>query len=210
MRPITREEYPLETLQRLVNGVTFFKELIQADSSQFELLMSKTQFLAADANEVVLQQGDDANILYFLIKGQLSVLGDDNKTILNIINPGEVFGVMAMVLDDKRSASIKVSSPTALLAGIDYQYFQDMEDFTLFDLHTKINFFRMVTNNIRWHLEQKKMQMPNHPLMSKLRTLPVYKGEKNSLDELVFLQQQAHLQAQLLCEWNDSENPNTL
>lgn len=210
MRPITREEYPLETLQRLVNGVTFFKELIQADSSQFELLMSKTQFLAADANEVVLQQGDDANILYFLIKGQLSVLGDDNKTILNIINPGEVFGVMAMVLDDKRSASIKVSSPTALLAGIDYQYFQDMEDFSLFDLHTKINFFRMVTNNIRWHLEQKKMQMPNHPLMSKLRTLPVYKGEKNSLDELVFLQQQAHLQAQLLCEWNDSENPNTL
>lgn len=206
MRPITREEYPLDTLQRLVNGVTFFKELIQADSSQFELLMSASQFVIADSNEIILKQGEDANILYFLIKGQLSVLAEDNTTILNEINAGEVFGVMAMVLNDKRSASVKVNGRPALLASIDYQHFRDMDDFSLFSLATKIHFFRMVNSHIRWHLEQKKMQSPNHPLVAKLRTLPIYSGLKDGREELFFLQQQAHLQALLLCEWNDRKD----
>lgn len=206
MRPITREEYPLDTLQRLVNGVTFFKELIQTNSSQFELLMSASQFVTADPHEVILQQGDDANLLYFLVKGNLSVLAEDNTTVLNEINAGEVFGVMAMVLNDKRSASVKVGDRPALLASIDYQHFRDMEDFSLFNLATKISFFRMVNSHIRWHLEQKKMQSPNHPFVARLRTLPIYSGPKDVHEELFFLQQQAHLQALLLCEWNDHHN----
>lgn len=206
MRPITREEYPLDTLQRLVNGVTFFKELIQANSSQFELLMSASQFVTADPHEVILKQGDNANLLYFLVKGNLSVLAEDNATVLNEINAGEVFGVMAMVLNDKRSASVRVGNRPALLASIDYQHFRDMDDFSLFNLATKISFFRMVNNHIRWHLEQKKMQNSNHPFVARLRTLPIYNGPKDVHEELFFLQQQAHLQALLLCEWNDHHN----
>lgn len=206
MRQITRDEYPLDTLQRFVHGVTFFKELIQKDSSQFELLMSVTHFLTADEGEVILHHGDDANILYFLVKGQLAVLADDMSTVLNDIYAGEMLGVMAMVLNDKRSASIKVSSQNVLLAGIDYQYFRDNEDFSLFNLDTKISFFRMLTNHIRWHLEQKKIANPNHPLIAELRRLPLYSNSKNTPDELFFLQQQAHLQAQLLCKWNESHN----
>lgn len=204
MRPITREEYPLDTIQRFIRGVTFFKELIQNDSSQFELLMSSAQFVTADENEVILKKGDDANILYFLIRGQLLVLGDDEETVINEINSGEIFGVMAMVLNDKRSASIKVGSRPAVLAGIDYQHFRDTENFSLFNMDTKISFFRMVNNHIRWHIEQKKMDAPNHPLVAKLRTFPIYSGPKNGQEELFFLQQLAHVQAQLLCDWNNS------
>ena len=68
MRRITREEYPIDTLQRIVNGVTFFKDLIQTDPTQFELLMSVTQFVTADENEIVLHRGEDSNVLYFLLK----------------------------------------------------------------------------------------------------------------------------------------------
>lgn len=208
MHRITREEYPIDTLQRIVNGVTFFKELIQSDPSQFELLMSVTQFVAADQDEIILHRGDDANVLYFLLKGQLAVLADDDDgKVINEINPGEMFGVMAMVLNNKRSASIKVSGRTALLAGIDYQHFDDLSDFSLFSLKTKISFFRMLTSNIRWNLEQNKMQTPAHPLVTRLRTLPIYSGEKNTEDELAFLHNQAHIQAELLCEWNDSVKP---
>src|SRR5690554_2176564 len=110
MRQITREDYPLDTLQRFVHGVTFFKELAQKNDSQFELLMSVTHFLTADENEVILHRGDDANILYFLVKGELTVLADDMTTNLNNIYAGEMLGVMAMVMNDKRSASIRVSS----------------------------------------------------------------------------------------------------
>ena len=205
MRRITREEYPIDSLHRIVNGVTFFKDLIQTDPSQFELLMSVTQFVTADQDEVILHKGDDANVLYFLLKGQLAVLADDDSgDIMNEINPGEMFGVMAMVLNYKRSASIKVSGRTALLAGIDYQHFNDLEDFTLFSLRTKISFFRMLTNNIRWTLERNKMQIPDHPLVGKLRTLPLFTGEKGTLQELEFLHRQAHALAELLCEWNES------
>ncbi|WP_430459900.1 cyclic nucleotide-binding domain-containing protein [Thalassolituus sp. LLYu03] len=207
MRRITREEYPIDTLHRIVNGVTFFKDLIHTDPSQFELLMSVTQFVAADQDEVILHRGDDANVLYFLLKGQLAVMADDESgDVINEINAGEMFGVMAMVLNFKRSASIKVSGRTALLAGIDYQHFSDIDDFTLFSLRTKISFFRMLTSNIRWTLERNKMQIPDHPLVAKLRTLPLYTGEKNTLDELHFLQRQAHALSELLCEWNDSLN----
>ncbi len=205
MRRITREEYPIDTLQRIVNGVTFFKELIQTDPSQFELLMSVTRFVTADQDEVILHQGEEADVLYFLLKGQLAVLADDDSgNVINEINPGEMFGVMAMVLNFKRSASIKVNGRTALLAGIDYQHFNDLNDFTLFSLKTKISFFRMLTNNIRWNLERNKMQNPDHPLIARLRTLPLFSGEKGTLEELQFLHHQAHAQAELLCEWNDS------
>jgi CRP/FNR family cyclic AMP-dependent transcriptional regulator len=207
MRRITREEYPIDSLHRIVNGVTFFKDLIHTDPSQFELLMSVTQFVTADHDEIIINRGDDANILYFLLKGQLAVIAnDDSGDVINEINPGEMFGVMAMVLNFKRSASIKVSGRTALLAGIDYEHFNNLEDFTLFSQATKISFFRMLTNNIRWTLERNKMQIPDHPLVAKLRTLPLYTGEKNTLEELRFLHHQSHVLAELLCEWNDSLN----
>lgn len=210
MRRITREEYPIETLHRIVNGVTFFKDLIHTDPSQFELLMSVTRFVTADNEEVIINRGDDANILYFLLKGQLAVISNENNgDIINEINPGEMFGVMAMVLNSQRSASIKVSGRTALLAGIDYEHFSNLEDFTLFSLATKISFFRMLANNIRWTLERNKMETPDHPLVARLRTLPLYSGEKNTLDELRFLHRQSNIQAELLCEWNDSISSNT-
>lgn len=205
MRRITREEYPVETLQRLVNGVTFFKELIQAEPEQFELLMSVTSFVTADTDEIILNQGDSANILYFLIRGQLAVIAEEKPDlVLNEISPGEMFGVMAMVLNNKRSASIKVSSRTALLAGIDYQHFNNIGDFSLFSLSTKISFFRMLNNNVRWNIEQKKIENPQHPLLAKLRTLPIYSGSKNTPEELDFLYKQAHIQAELLQEWNEA------
>src|SRR5690554_7497699 len=106
-----------------------------------------------------------------------------------------MFGVMAMVLSNKRSASIKVSSRTVLLAGIDYEHFNNLSDFSLFSLSTKISFYRMLNNNIRWNIEQKRIENPDHPLIAKLRTLPIYAGDKNTQEELDFFYKQAHIQA---------------
>lgn len=207
MRRVTREEYPLETLQRAVNSVTFFKDLIHQDSAQFELLMSVTQFVTADHEEVIIRKGDNANILYFLLKGQLTVLsGDEDSEVINEINPGEMFGVMAMLLNFKRSASIKVNSKSVLLAGIDFQHFSDIEDFSLFSLETKISFFRMLSNNLRWTLERNKMQMPDHPLIASLRKIPLVSAQKNTEEELQALHQQTHTLADLVQQWNESLN----
>jgi hypothetical protein len=49
MQRITKEEYPLDTLERILNGVTFLKELISHDESQFEVLMTNQLFKESHA-----------------------------------------------------------------------------------------------------------------------------------------------------------------
>ncbi len=208
MQRVTREEYPLDTLQRILNGVTFFKELISQDESQFEVLMSIAQIVTAEADETIIVKSDYTNSLYFLLRGQLSVYIEDSsgEHILNEINAGEIFGVMSMLLIQPRSASVKTGSRPVLLAGIDFKYFSDIEDFTLFSLETKLAFYRMVANNLRWTLERNKIEHPEHLLVAQLRKIPLYVGQKGGKEELEALFKQSHLLAKLLSDWNDSEH----
>ena len=204
MRPVTRDDIPLDSLYRIVSGVTFFKELMQSDPEQFELLMSLTRFVSADEKEIILHKGDGANILYFLLRGNLSVMADDDaEKVINEINPGEPFGVMAMVLNFKRSASIRVSSKQALLAGIEFAHFRHDQEASIFSLSTRIGFFRMLNSNIRWAIERNRMAEPQHPLIARMRTLPIYSGEKNTAAELHSLMHLAHVQSELLRDWNE-------
>jgi CRP-like cAMP-binding protein len=206
MHRVTKEEYPIDTLQRILNGVTFFKELISHDESQFEVLMSVAQIVTADADETIISKGDYSNSLYFLLRGQLSVFVEDNGTeqVLNQINAGEVFGVMSMLLTQPRSASIKAETKPALLAGIDFKHFSDIEDFSLFSLETKLVFYRMVANNLRWTLERNKIENSAHPLVPRLYKIPLFTGQKGGMDELQALFKQSHLLAELVREWNES------
>lgn len=206
MQRVTQEEYPLDTLQRILNGVTFFKELINQDESQFEVLMSIAQIVTADAEETIIVKSDYTNSLYFLLRGQLSVYIEDSqgKHVLNEINAGEVFGVMSMLLTQPRSASVTTGSRPVLLAGIDFKYFSDIDDFTLFSLETKLAFYRMVANNLRWTLERNKIESPQHSLVPQLHKIPLYIGEKGGKEELEALFKQSHLLAKLLSDWNDT------
>jgi len=206
MQRVTKEEYPLDSLQRILNGVTFFKELISHDESQFEVLMSVAQIVTAEPNEIFINKGDYTNSLYFLLRGQLSVFVEDDgkENTLNQINAGEVFGVMSMLLTQPRSASIKADGRPALLAGIDFKHFSDITDFNLFSLETKLTFYRMVASNLRWTLERNKIDNPTHSLVSRLYKVPLFTGQKGGMEELEALFNQAHLLAELVREWNES------
>lgn len=206
MQRVTKEEYPLDSLQRILNGVTFFKDLIQTDESQFESLMSVTQILTAEPSETILQEGDLSHSLYFLLRGQLSVYvaEDDKENVLNEINAGEVFGVMSMLSSEPRSASIRTADKPALLAGVDFKHFSDIQDYSQFTLETKLTFFRMVSNNLRWTLERNKIENPTHPLVSRLYKIPLFLGTKGGVSELEALYDQAHALANLVRDWNDS------
>ena len=169
--------------------------------------MSIAQIVTAEADETIIVKSDYTNSLYFLLRGQLSVYIEDSKGehVLNEINAGEVFGVMSMLLTQPRSASVKTGSKPVLLAGIDFKHFSNIEDFTLFSLETKLTFYRMVANNLRWTLERNKMENPQHPLVSSLFKIPLFVGQKGGQEELEALFNQAHLLAKLVSEWNDSK-----
>lgn len=205
MRKLSRIETNTESLQRMVRSVTFFKDIARLDTEQFDLLISVSEFVRADAGEVVLEKGNQDQILYFLLKGQMSVYSAEDGNSLNLINPGEVFGALSMVTGRGRSATVKAESEVILL-GIDFKHFKDVEDFSLFSIQTKLIAYRMMLHNIRWNLELNKMQHPDHPLNKKLLKIKPYNGEKGSRDELMALHEQAGLLADLLCEWNDELN----
>lgn len=202
MKKLSSSEYSRETLQRLVRSVTFFKDIVKLDQEQFELLLSVCRFVEAPAGDTVLRQGEDAHTLYFLLKGQMTVLSGDDQN-LNIINPGEVFGTLSMVTGRARSATVKAESDVVLL-GIDFKYFQEINDVSMFNIDTKLVAYRMVVHNIRWTLEMNKMQYPEHALVPRLLKLPIYTGARGGKEELVALYAHSRILAELLCEWNDS------
>lgn len=209
MKDVDLKKQTKESIQRFVYGITFFKEVIDSDPPQFEKLMELSRILEAEPNEFVIHKGAQDPYLYFLLKGRLIVLPNDNATnaqALNEINPGELFGAMAMVTGQARSATIKVheSSKSNLLFAVNFNHFKNINDFSDFTMATKISFYRLVVHNIRWTLETNKMKEPNHPLVAKMRQLTLFRGERGTHQELQSLHQQANELAAILSEWNSS------
>ena len=211
MEPIDRAEYPMDRVKRLLSGVPFFNEVLREDSEQFDQLINCSEILQANPGETVIQQGDSDTYLYFLLSGQLAVMGSNGGElqVLNYISPGEVFGALAMIMGTPRTATIKVdqSAREAVVARLDYSHFRDVHESSVFKLPTRLAFYRMLAHNIRWTLEVNKMQDPSHPLVASLRTVPIYTGEKGSQQELEALHEQSNKLADILCQWNESNAP---
>ncbi|MFN3714193.1 MAG: cyclic nucleotide-binding domain-containing protein [Alcanivoracaceae bacterium] len=210
MEQIDRAEFPLERIQRLLSGIPFFNEVARESEQQLSRLLECSDIMQARASEEVIRKGDTDTFLYFLLKGQLAVMAPngDNK-VLNYISPGEVFGALAMIRGTPRTATIRVddASREAIVARLNYADFSNITDFNYLSLATKLAFYRMLVHNIRWTLEVNKMQNPQHELVARLRTVPIYTGPKNSPEELTALNDQAHKLADILCLWNESAQP---
>ena len=64
-------------------------------------------------DEVLFSQGDDGNKAYMVVSGKLSVEVDKNE--VGYMSDGEVFGELALLLNQKRSATVKSIKPTELI-----------------------------------------------------------------------------------------------
>ena len=64
-------------------------------------------------DEVLFNQGDDGNKAYMIVSGRLSVEVDKNEA--GYMSDGEVFGELALLLNQKRSATVKSIKPTELI-----------------------------------------------------------------------------------------------
>ncbi|HEY9033596.1 MAG TPA: cyclic nucleotide-binding domain-containing protein, partial [Pseudomonadales bacterium] len=147
---------------------------------------------------------------YFLLKGQLDVYPDaDIKgKPINQLSPGQVFGALAIINDQPRTASLAASGSTgSTLFATDFSIFGALDDFSVIKLETKLSFLRIVVNNTRWKLEVYKMNDPDHPLAARLDSIHRFSGEKNSLDELHHMVQQSKELGDILNDWNHSMLP---
>ena len=64
-------------------------------------------------DETLFNQGDEGNKAYMIVSGKLSVEVDKNEA--GFMSDGEVFGELALLLDQKRSATVKSVKPTELI-----------------------------------------------------------------------------------------------
>ena len=64
-------------------------------------------------DETLFNQGDEGNKAYMIVAGKLSVEVDKNE--VGFMSDGEVFGELALLLNQKRSATVKSVKPTELI-----------------------------------------------------------------------------------------------
>jgi hypothetical protein len=83
-----------------------------------ESVAAELQTVKADAGEMVVRQGGPADKFFIVVEGEVEVSrdADGGETAVATFGPGQFFGEMAIIRDAPRSASVKATQPTTLLA----------------------------------------------------------------------------------------------
>lgn len=200
-------KFPKPTLEHLLSGISFFKAVRQQDPQQFELLLQASRIVSYLPGEVVVQKGEQSNWLYFLLKGKLAVFVDQPLTsdLVNYVTPGEVFGDLAQLVGQPRTATIIAdqNAKDSIVLALDINVFGPLNSTNPISLATKLIYYRNMAHNLRWKLEVYRSQHLQHPLANKHRLIKLYHGSKDTYEELHSLFDQSKALAILLLEWNN-------
>jgi CRP-like cAMP-binding protein len=194
-----------QSVAQLLRAIPFYTGLMQRDIDQFRCILSISKLVELDPGETIMRSGEKGAWLYFLLKGRLAVFsGSQSNAIVNHIEPGELFGDLALFSDYERCATVKADADAkkVVLFATNFSRFGAVNDFHLINQATKLALYRMIVDGVRWKLELNRMKDAKHPLIGRLLRLPVFRGEKNSLQELHFLDEHARELAEILVEWN--------
>jgi hypothetical protein len=203
-------------MDAFLGRIPLYRDIRSRDTEQFERLMRFSRRVEMQPGELVMRRGDKGSWLYFLLVGQLAVFAGDGElaeTPLNYISPGEMFGDLALLGAFERRVTVRTDRNVrrAILLATDFGCFGRLTDFALISLPTKLTFYRMIAKGIRWRLELKKMEQPEHPLALEMRGVPLFRGQVDSTDELQFLHRQACELAGILTGWHgDMSRPDML
>lgn len=193
-------------VEQLLSGIPFFKLVKQQDAWQFELLLQASRIVTYLPGEIVLQRGDSDPWLFFLLKGRLAVYVDDplKGELINYVTPGEVFGDLAQLMGQPRTATVLAESSCreSIVLATDASIFGDISSTRPITIQTKLAYYRNTVHNLRWKLEVYRSQHLQHSLANKHRQVKLYTGTKETLQELSALHEQAQALAGLLLEWN--------
>lgn len=100
---------------RLLSGSTLFCDL---NEQELEELATHAQWRSLPARKHVVLQGSQSQEMYAVLRGRLKVIReseDGREAILSILEPGEVFGELAMLDGAPRTATVETLEPCELL-----------------------------------------------------------------------------------------------
>lgn len=201
------EGHSQEMLDKQLSVVAFYKQVKQADPIQYSILMQHSRLLEYRIGEVVIGAGQKDNWFHFLLRGQLVVYagqGFMDVRRVNYITSGEAFGDLAVLLDQRRTATVIVDArcKRAVVFSTDFSIFGSLKTFDLINLGTKLIYYRNLVHSLRWKLELYRTRYPRHRFSSHHHRVKLYLGPRDTMDELESLDQQARQLAKLLIDWN--------
>ncbi len=210
MHSLIASRFPRDKLQPVLLALPFFREVAAQSPAELDRLLPHIRVVLATPGELVMRKGEFDSWCYFLLKGQLAVkAGDDDSptTVVSYLQPGDMFGALAIVRDSDRSANVVVrgrdaEKDRAILLGLDFSPFGELDDFSQVSLQTKLRFFQLVVERTEERLQAYEREMPGTDLGVRLAALPAFTGQVGTLAQLQYLQQRADALAELLVEWN--------
>lgn len=94
-----------------LKSISIFEGLSDAELSTIENLAVTRSY---PKNSVIINEGDQANAMYLVKSGKVRVFVSDSQGkefILNTMGPGEYFGELSLLDDERRSASVMTLEP---------------------------------------------------------------------------------------------------
>lgn len=92
---------------------------------QLDDVLDSSSYLQCEPGDVIIEEGAIDSRIYILLSGTLDVC-KEGKVLTTISRAGEVFGELAVVNQDRRSASVVAQSQVVCLA-VDQKFLQDIK-----------------------------------------------------------------------------------
>lgn len=110
---------------KLPKGLENIPFLEPFNQEQVDELLHSASLLDCDPEDLIIREGEKESRIFILLSGEVSVIKND-KVIAKIDRQGAIFGEIAAISDDIRSASVRASSKVICLA-IDQKFLRDMK-----------------------------------------------------------------------------------
>lgn len=100
---------------KLLSGSSLFCEL---SAGELDELARHAELRNVPARQIILEQASKSQEMYAILRGRLKVIretADGREATLGILEPGEVFGELAMLDGEPRTATVETLEPCELL-----------------------------------------------------------------------------------------------
>jgi len=112
----------VEKLPKLLKNVSFLKAF---NRRHLEEILFSSCYAEYEPGEAVMVEGTEGNRIYILLRGKLSVT-KNGKSITTFERSGEVFGEMALLGIEHRTATVTARTKVVCLA-IDQRFLNEIE-----------------------------------------------------------------------------------
>lgn len=101
-----------ETASGILNRLTHIEMMRHMAPDEVQAIIPYLNLCAARPGDILCQEGKPGDALYFILEGSADVLKDEHQVAT--LGPGEVFGEMAILTNEPRSATVVACTPMEL------------------------------------------------------------------------------------------------